>query len=344
MPSVLPALLFAFFSLLNASGSGDILYRYKEVALAGWNYDLEGTSATDSCLGTYESACGPAYWAKVTVPPKDNQCNGQLQSPINLIPRDITESSDLKFPELRTAGDGCKIWTQFADDHAFEVSFSEPGATCTDNTVTFAGKTYQLLQFHFHSPSEHTIDGQYAEAEYHMVHKEIGGTAVLVLGILVNTGSIHGADFTAHFWDAAVASAGRPASAEVYAGEYVVEAEQAVRPYDEFLPASKNFFTYTGSLTTYPCTEGVTWIVFEEAVTVAPEDVQNLRDAVAAFPGTIINQEGNNNRPLQPLNGRVVKKYIDSIIIPSNGSDFLIPFPHVMFYFITTALGSPICF
>jgi hypothetical protein len=81
-------------------------------------------------------------------------------SPITAV-RDIS----LTFPVLTTIDGGCSIWTQFVDDHEFEVSFSEVNYLCSNMVATFNGIEYTLKQLHFHSPSEHTIDGIYYEAE-----------------------------------------------------------------------------------------------------------------------------------------------------------------------------------
>lgn len=65
---------------------------------------------------------------------------------------------------------------------------------------------------------------------------------------------------------------------------------------NEFVPNFKNYFTYSGSLTTPPCTEGVKWVVLKNPVSIEEEDVAALKAL-----------EGKNNRPVQPLNGRVVQ-------------------------------------
>jgi carbonic anhydrase len=89
-------------------------------------------------------------------------------------------------------------------------------------------------------------------------------------------------------------------------------AASLINPYRDFLPAKKSFYTYQGSLTTFPCTEGVTWIVYTEPLIVPEDHIKKIRAAVAANPATIIDPlTGNDNRPIQALNGRVVNKYID---------------------------------
>lgn len=102
--------------------------------------------------------------------------------------------------------------------------------------------------------------------------------------------------------------------------EYETDHQPKVNPYAQFLPASKTFYTYSGSLTTYPCTEGVTWIVFEQPVTVNSNDIANLVATTACEPHrlTMTQQIKStkyfyaDNRPLQALNTRTIYKYVDT--------------------------------
>jgi carbonic anhydrase len=79
--------------------------------------------------------------------------------------------------------------------------------------------------------------------------------------------------------------------------------------YSSFLPSSRDYYTYTGSLTTYPCSEGIQFIVMKDPVLVTKYDISRMRKSVSAYPTTIINSFKNDNRPVQPLIGRVVKSY-----------------------------------
>ena len=105
-----------------------------------------------------------------------------------------------------------------------------------------------------------------------------------------------------------------------YALEYEAEGQTAINPYVEFLPRDKTFYTYSGSLTTYPCTEGVTWIVFEEPMLVGKDDVARIMAASACGTKTITKFQTvksqsiayADNRPLQPLGSRTLSKYVPS--------------------------------
>jgi carbonic anhydrase len=84
----------------------------------------------------------------------------------------IEPDSRLEFPKFDEE-DGCTNWTQFVDDHALEVDFSKTGNACPKHKITVDDVEYQMLQFHFHSPSEHTIAGGFADGEIHMVHTNV---------------------------------------------------------------------------------------------------------------------------------------------------------------------------
>jgi carbonic anhydrase len=140
-------------------------------------------------------------------------------------------------------------------------------------------RDYMLGQFHFHEPSEHHLDGQAYPMEMHLVHRDQKGHLVVV-AILIETGAPHQA--LAALWSMLPTKVGEQIS------------EQTFNPQD-LLPASTHHFTYHGSLTTPPCTEGVQWIILRDPITLAKEQI-------AKFVSVI----GHNARPVQPLRGRKV--------------------------------------
>jgi carbonic anhydrase len=149
---------------------------------------------------------------------------------------------------------------------------------------------YKLLQFHFHAPSEHTIDGKLADAELHLVHQNALGE-LAVVGVLLQIDNAHANPLfdTIMF------------GAPLNPGHHHLHAEINA---EELLPESPSYYTYTGSLTTPPCTEGVHWFVMDQAVGISRAAVARLHLIVSMFP----NYRGypNNNRPVRPLNGRAV--------------------------------------
>jgi hypothetical protein len=103
-----------------------------------------------------------------------------------------------------------------------------------------------------------------------------------------------------------------------YALEYEADGMPAINPYVDFLPADKSFYTYSGSLTTYPCSEGVTWLVFEQPMLVSENDIVKIMASSVCEPHTITKYLSDvdgetlahaDNRPLQKLGSRKLTKY-----------------------------------
>jgi carbonic anhydrase len=170
-----------------------------------------------------------------------------------------------------------------------ELSYSAVSVSVVDNGHTIqvnaegAGSVsqqhheYELVQFHFHAPSEHTIDGEHHAAEVHLVHKDADGK-LAVVGIMIDEGvALEGFD---EILDAI--------------GEPTVEHDAGEFDPDTLLPESHDFFHYRGSLTTPPCTEGVAWRVMAEPITISAAQLDELTSHFAE----------ENNRPVQPRNGR----------------------------------------
>ena len=134
------------------------------------------------------------------------------------------------------------------------------------SAVEYRGGRYELKAFHFHSPSEHTIDGEFAAAEIHFVHRDTDGNA-LVVGVLADEG-------------------------EPFVGASRFSEAMNVA---SLIPESTTHYAYLGSLTTPPYTEDVEWIVFSERVALSSEWIE-------AFS----NQYAPNNRAVQPLNDRTI--------------------------------------
>ena len=175
--------------------------------------------------------------------------------------------------------------------------------------LSYQGTNYTLAQFHIHSPSEHTVNGRLADGELHMVHESSSG-ALIVLGVLLVAQKSLKTSFLDPFFKATICAgklAGYPKGREL-SYKYSVTAPTPLNPYKDILPVSKKFYNYDGSLTTYPCTEGVTWFVFDQAVSVTVANIAQLKSAWAFEPNTItLPKLFNNNRPIQPLNNRVVQ-------------------------------------
>lgn len=155
------------------------------------------------------------------------------------------------------------------------------------NFVVLNNQRYDLKQIHFHTPSEHTIDGRPAAGEIHFVHKNALGE-IAVLGVLLREGRYNPA-FQAIF-DSLPPSAGEVCSCSARCSP------------SQLLPENRSAFVYEGSLTTAPYTEGVQWMVMESALEIEGP----ITDAHTQL-GCLGKILGDNHRELQPDNGRLVQ-------------------------------------
>ena len=210
---------------------------------------------------------------------------GMKQTPINI----ISASAGLGIlPELSFRYQPTAMEVENTG-HVVEV-VTDPGS------ILRIGKSptdeYHLVQFHFHAPSEHMIDGKVYDAELHLVHTNILGET-LVVGVLLSSSP----STTPSLFDQIMNIA--PIVGGASAGTPGVEFEAT-----DLLPPYRGFYTYTGSLTTPPCTESVRWIVLTTPVSVTQSFIYQLHSIIAAFPG--YNGYPNNSRPVAPLNGRPI--------------------------------------
>ncbi len=142
------------------------------------------------------------------------------------------------------------------------------------------GVRYELRQFHFHHGSEHTVEGVRLPLEMHLVHQD-GNGSTAVVGVLFRKGQEN--DALAPVWAHLPV---RPSPARSIPGELDLAS---------LLPEGRTAWRYRGSLTTPPCTEGVTWMIFTESLSLSRDQI---RAFAAIYP--------NNYRPVQPLGERVL--------------------------------------
>ncbi|EEF32945.1 alpha carbonic anhydrase 7 [Ricinus communis] len=156
-------------------------------------------------------------------------------------------------------------------------------------TLRINGTEYILKQCHWHSPSEHTVNGKSYALELHMVHESLDGK-IAVVGIMYTIGRPD--SFLSSLTDRLQLVAGTR--------EYETAAG-TVNPKDIKI-GSRKYYRYMGSLTVPPCTENVLWTIVRKVRTVTREQVRLLRVAV--------HDESNSNaRPIQGINGRSVQLY-----------------------------------
>ena len=161
--------------------------------------------------------------------------------------------------------------------HTIQVNYN-PGSTIKVN-----GNEFELKQFHFHSPSENTIEGRSYPMEAHYVHADKDGN-LAVIAVLFETGEKNA--------ELEKAWAHMPENA----GEKGVLSKSVDA--NNLLPHDHGYYRFNGSLTTPPCSEGVWWLVMKYSQSVSKEQI-------AKFANTMHHP---NNRPVQPANARVILK------------------------------------
>ncbi len=200
-------------------------------------------------------------------------CGGSAQSPINIITDEVTKVDSL-LPLTVNYG------TTDVDiiNNGHTVQFNVNG----NNTLTIKDKEYQLLQFHYHALSEHTVNGEHYPLEVHFVHKH-SDTDLLVMGILFKEGEPNPlfAKYLANF------PKGK--------GDFTAPEQIELM---EVIPGDLSYYHYNGSLTTPPCSEIVTWYMLQTPLEASKEQIEEF--------SAILN---SNYRPTLPLNERKVVAY-----------------------------------
>jgi carbonic anhydrase len=216
----------------------------------------------------YKGELSPENWYKAD--PAFNMCKeGKNQTPIDIKPQYDADLPDLK---INYALKGDSIVN---NGHTVQVSYP------AGNTLTMGGVKFNLVQCHFHSPSENTMEGKSYPLEAHFVHQDAKGN-LLVLAVFFAEGQENPA--IASLWKAAPKKVGK--------------SEKLAQPFDplSILPESKDYVYFNGSLTTPPCSEGVRWCVLKSPLSISKAQAETLMNMM----------HGPNNRPLQPVNARPV--------------------------------------
>ncbi len=200
-------------------------------------------------------------------------CGGEAQSPINIITTNTTSENNLTAIEFNYTSSKVDII-----NNGHTVQFNTSG----ENAVMINDKEYKLLQFHYHTHSEHTIDGNYYPIEVHFVHKH-SDEDYAVLGVMFEEGEENElfAKYLNHF----------PTTKGEFASEDMIELKS-------LFPSDLSYYYYSGSLTTPPCSEVVNWYVLKSPLKASKEQIEKFAE--------ILN---DNYRPVMPLNDREVLSY-----------------------------------
>ena len=233
----------------------------KSLMALGLSLALVGTA--QAANWGYEGNHGPEHWGEFA-----SECaQGKNQSPI-----DIQSAVEAELAKLELDYNG-KAISLTNNGHTLQTSLEG------DNNLLVDGKSFNLKQFHFHTPSENHVDGKSYPLEAHYVHADEQGNLAVV----------------AVFFEEGDAN---PALTNLL--ETVPEKDNNVTisaPFDAsaLIPSDKDYYRFNGSLTTPPCSEGVRWLVIKDPQTISAEQIKKFENVM-----------GENNRPVQPLNARMV--------------------------------------
>jgi carbonic anhydrase len=211
---------------------------------------------------------GPENWKNLCDGFLD--CGGNVQSPINIDTKNVVKAEKLLAPEFNYAVSKVAII-----NNGHTVQFNISG----DNRVKLDNKSYKLLQFHYHTKSEHTVDGNYYPIEVHFVH-QYADNDYAVLGVLFEEGVENELlkKYLPYF----------PTTKGIYNSEDTIDL-------NSLFPTDKSYYNYKGSLTTPPCSEVVNWYVLKTPLTASKEQIEQFSKIL-----------DNNYRPIQALNKRTV--------------------------------------
>lgn len=189
---------------------------------------------------------------------------GVHQSPVN-----ITNTIDADLPPLTLTGE-TEITSVENKGYTVQYNFE------TGSEMSLRGNTFGLAQVHFHVPAEYQVDGESFPMDAHFVHADADRN-LAVIGLLFKEGDAN------------------PVLADMWSG---LSDDSALEDVDwqALLPTDRDYYYFSGSLTTPPCSEGVRWVVMKEPVEASAEQITTLRG--------LINED--NARPLQELNARVI--------------------------------------
>lgn len=196
--------------------------------------------------------------------------SGKMQSPINIDTNQISAVSPdngvIKF-----------------NDRSFVKNVENTGLNIkvtSDGEILVNGRTFKLEQFHFHYPSEHTINGKHFPMEAHFVNKAQDGR-IVVIAVFFVVGTEN------------------PGFKEILQNIDKTDIDFVTEPY-EMIPKNHSYYHYLGSLTTPPLSENVEWYIMKEIMEISDNQLQHYKKMYS-----------RNNRNIQSLNGREVLEYIE---------------------------------
>ncbi|MGH9727147.1 MAG: carbonic anhydrase [Candidatus Acidiferrales bacterium] len=225
---------------------------------------------------SYSGASGPQHWGDLD--PAYAACKGKEQSPI-----DIRNAKRVELPAIRFEDKNGPLRIINNGYRAVRVNYPPENGNVLVVDNKSGEKRYELTQFHFHHPSEEYVDGKPSDMAIHFMYKA-GDGKVAAVAVLLEAGS---ANVTIQrLWKYMPKTAGK---------EHEIPGVD-INPAG-LLPRNTAYYTYMGSQTAPPCTEGVTWFVLKAPMDISAEEINAFANL---YP--------HDARPVQPLNGRVVEE------------------------------------
>jgi carbonic anhydrase len=235
-----------------------------------------GYAALDNAAVTqwsYKGANSPAHWGNLD--PAFNLCaTGKRQSPIDINPKKATLGKSAFTLEVKP-----NQYQLIIKEHL--VQLNVPRDLQSKETLTLEGRTYHLAEFHFHAPSETQLYGESSTAEIHFTYQDNDGK-LAVIAVFVKVGAANPVLQTI------VDHLPNEENKEV--------AMKDSLDISKLISAKHGAYQFEGSLTTPPCTEGITWLVMVDTMTASSGQILKLRKAA----------HGANARPVQPFNKRPI--------------------------------------
>lgn len=219
---------------------------------------------------SYGGSGNPTRWGKL----KEEYAlcaAGNSQSPVDISP----EIQAQEKPQPIKFNYRLINFTVKNNGHTIQVDYP-PGSY-----IILDGKKYNLLQFHFHTPSEHLVNQVAAAMEMHLVHQNAEGQ-LAVVGVFIEAGEEN--YFLQQIWEHLPELEGEE------------EVKRVKINAENLLPENRSYYSYSGSLTTPPCSEGVSWNVLKTPIEASAEQIEQFMEIYQM-----------NARPVQPLNRRKIE-------------------------------------
>lgn len=228
-------------------------------------------SASSGANWSYAGPDGPEHWG--TLSPDYEMCaQGKNQSPINITGTVEAELNPITFSYKNSGMDIVN------NGHTIKANYDAGSEIMIDDD------RYDLLQIHWHTPSENRIEGESFPMEAHFVHSDPDGK-LAVIGVMYKLGEANKA--ISAIWDT------MPRKTDTMSQD-----SQVMLNANDMLPDNKEYYRFNGSLTTPPCSEGVRWMVMKDSVEASKEQIEKFHSTF----------HGDTNRSVQPIHARPVLK------------------------------------